>query len=207
MRRGASIIRSLCLIFPLLGSIAVAENLKLKNGNVYRGVQVQEVRPDAVVVSYRNGVAMADFENLPKAARVRYGIDARKTADYREGQTAARQAAAEDDRRLIAAYERRKIAQSRARIESGDAEPSSFAGSNHSELTYRPGGDRAYERTVAYVSEEIARAEEARIEEARKPETFWTAPFWKHPIMKVLSAYFAGGGSSSGFNSEPRNWH
>jgi hypothetical protein len=111
------------------------------------------------------------------------------------------------ERLLITVKARRRRARQPPRIESGDAEPSSFAGSNHSELTYRPGGDRAYERTVAYVSEEIARAEEARIEEARKPETFWTAPFWKHPIMKVLSAYFAGGGSSSGFNSEPRNWH
>jgi hypothetical protein len=207
MHRRSTLIRCSLFLLLLMGYVADAEDLKLTDGSMLRQIRVLEVRPDALVVLHRNGVAMADFEKLPKSVRADYGLDARKAAAYREHESAARRAVTEENRRLIAAYEQRKIALVRARMEASEDKNSSFAGFYNSELTYRPGSDRAVDSAVEYISEEIDRAEQARIEEARKADTFWTAPFWKHPIVKLLGAFFGGGGAAGGFNSEPRNWH
>jgi hypothetical protein len=201
MHRSVLLNRSSAILIPLICCVANAEDLKLTDGSVLRQVRVVEVRPDALVVAHQNGIAMANFEKLPKAVRTHYGLDARKATAYREREAAARQSVAEENRRLVAEYEQRKIALARARMGAGDA------ALNQSGLTYRQGGDRSYDNAVEYVEKEIARAEEQRIEEARKADTFWTAPFWKNPIVKLLGAFFSGGGAGGGFNSEPRNWH
>jgi hypothetical protein len=201
MHRSTSLNRSFAVLIPLLGSMANAEDLKLTDGSLLRQVRVVEVRPDALVVSHQNGVAMASYEKLPRAVRTHYGLNARDAAAYRERETAVRQGVAEENRRLAADYEQRKIARARTQMEGVDR------GVSPSGLTYRQGGDRSYDNAVEYVEKEIARAEEQRIEEARKADTFWTAPFWKNPIVKLLGAFFGGGGAAGGFNSEPRNWH
>jgi len=207
MHRHASIFRCSLLLFLLLQLGAAAENLKLIDGTTFRDVRILEVRPDALIVWHRDGVAMAEFEKLPKPTRARYGFDARKAAAFRKHDAATRRAVAEENRRLIAAYEKRKEEIIRSRIGAGDAQLSSFAGFRESELTYRPGAaDRAYETAVAYLSEEIAQAEEARIAEARKPDTFWNAPFWRNPVVTFIGSLLGGGERGGGFNSEPRGW-
>jgi len=200
-------IRSALLLFVSIGVTASGEDLRLSDGRNLKNVRIVEVRPDALIVWHRDGVLMADFEKLPKPIRARYGYEPQKAAAFRKEKAAERQATAEENRQLLAAYQKRKVAAIQARLESGTAEASNFAGLNESELTYRPGAaDRAYDNAVAYVSEEIAKAEEARIIEARKPDTFWNAPFWKYPIVQFLGSLLGGGGSGGGFNSEPRGW-
>jgi hypothetical protein len=194
MRPRAFILRCSLLLFFSLRFFAAADDIKLADGTVLRDVRVLEVRPDALIVGHRNGVAMADFEKLPKQIRVRYGYDPRKAASFREREAATRRADAEENRRLVAAYKERKMAIARSRMEAGDAEVLSFSGFNGSRLDYRASAaDRSYEAGVAYVGKEIAQAEEARIIAARKADTFWNAPFWQHPVVQVIGALLSGG--------------
>ena len=195
------------LLLLLPGCIAAAEDFKLSDGTVFRQVRVLEVRPDALVLAHDRGTAMADLEKLPRGIRARYGYDPSKAAAYRKREAVARQAAAEEDRRLIAAHEERKQALARAQWEAADAATAPFTGVGETHLFFRVGDtDRAYAAAVTRVGAEIAQAEEARLAAARAPETFWTAPFWRHPIVIILGGLLGGGGRGEGSNSEPRNW-
>ena len=183
----------------------------MSDGSTYRDVRVVETRPDALIVAHRNGVLMADFEKLPKAVRERYGLNAKKAQVHREKEAAKRRFEAEEDRRLVAAYEARKLSQIHMRLAGEGAEASSFAGINESELTYRPdGAERSLEKAVKYVGEEIAQIEAARAEEAREADSFWNSSFWKNPVMtfigSLLGASTGGNERGGGFNSEPRGW-
>jgi hypothetical protein len=208
MDRRVFFIRCLLVLLLLAGGMASAEDFKLSDGTVLRGVRVKEVRPDALVVEHEKGVAMAELEKLPRAVRVRYSYDARKAATFRKQEAEVRRATAEENRRLVAAHERRKREINQAEWEAPDAAgaPSGTGG----EIRFAPrlsASERAFSAGVAGIGREIAKAEEARIE-ADAPVTFWTAPFWKSPVMRVLGALLggAGGGRSEPFHSEPRNW-
>jgi hypothetical protein len=208
-------ISSICcswILFLSLGGLATAEDLKLSDGRTFREVRIVEVRPDGLIVAHRNGVVMADYEKLPKATRAQYAFNPQKASAFRKAEAQSRQAIDEENRRLVAEYEKRKEALIRARIEGGDRRGSSFAGLQGSQLNYQPGAaDRSFEAGVTYVSEEIARREEQRIREAQKPETFWDSPFWKSPVVTFIGSLFGAGGGGHepgfGFNSEPRGWH
>jgi hypothetical protein len=211
MKQRTVLVPGVVSLLLISGAVATAEDLRLANGRTFREVRVVTVRPDALVIAHRDGMVLADYEELPKAVRARYGFDSRKAKAFREQEVAARKVAAEENRRLIAEYERRKLALVQKRIASDDPDASTFAGFGESQLTYRPGGaERAYDTAVSQISEEIARIEEARIAEARKPDTFWNAPFWKNPVVTFIGSLLGAGGGGHergfGFNSEPRGW-
>jgi len=211
----ASFLRTLGIVLSLTvaGALsAVAEDLKLTDGTVYRKVRILEVRPDALVIAHRNGVALAEYEMLPKSVRKRFGFDPRKANEYREREATARVTQVEENNRLTAEYEKRKLALVRARVASDEAGESNFSGFDQSQLTYRPGAaDRAEEQGVTYLAEDIERIKKARDEEAREASSFWNSRFWKNPVMtfigSLLGAGQGGNVQGGGFNSEPRGWH
>jgi hypothetical protein len=207
MDRSAFFTRGL-LVLLMSGGMAAAEDFKLSDGTVLRGVRVTEVRPDALVVAHDKGVAMADLAKLPRAVRVRYGYNPRKAAAFRKQEADTRRMTAEENRRLVAAHEQRKRTINQAEWEGADA-PGTTSG-NTGEIRFTPrlsASERAFSAGVTGIGREIERAEEARIA-ADPPVTFWTASFWKSPVMKVLGAILGGasGGRGEPFHSEPRNW-
>ena len=212
MRRCTSIARWSLLLPLFFSAWAEAEDFKLTNGRTFRNARVLEVRPDAVIIWHRDGVLMADFEQLPPEKRKQYGYDPKKAASFRKQSAANRRAVAEEDRRLIAAYETRKMSSIQSRMESGSGERSTFAGFNESELRYLPdAAERAYDNNLRLFGEEIGREEEERLAKRREPETFWNAPFWKNPVVTFIGALLGAGGGpgrarGGGFESEPRGW-
>jgi hypothetical protein len=88
---------------------AYAEDIRLTDGTVFRNAHVVEVRPDALVVSHERGMVLADLAKLPKALRSRYGYDPGKAAAYREREAKMRDAKVEEDQRLLAALEKRRM--------------------------------------------------------------------------------------------------
>jgi hypothetical protein len=196
----------LSLVLPL--GLAHAEDLKLTNGTVFREVKVVEVRPDALIFKHKGGMAMADLEKLPPATRTRYGYDARRASDYRERETAKRQAEATEAVRLVAADEERKMAQARARFESA-AGASGGRDGDLGELSFSPGvgaADRISAATAASVGAQIERVTAAREEAARAELTFWGSPMWKHPIVQILGGLLGAGKSGDRESTEPRSW-
>ena len=197
----------LLLLLPL--GAAYADDLKLSNGTVFREVRVVEVRPDALVFTHKGGMAMADLEKLPPAVRARYGYDARRATEYRERETAKRQAAAAEATRLVAADEERKMAQARARFESSAATDGGRKG-DLGELSFTPGlsaADKISAAAAASVGEQIERVTAEREATAREETTFWGSPFWKHPVVRFLGGILGGGKGGERDSSEPRNWH
>lgn len=199
------------LLLLSLQLLAAAEDLKLSDGRKFRDARVLEVRPDALIVGHRDGIVLAEFEKLPKKIRARYGYNPREATAFRKREAETRRKDAEENQRLVAAYEQRKGEAIRAQMESGSSEGSTFAGFDESELTYRPGAaERAFDNAVTHISREIGRAEEARIAEKREPDTFWNPPFWKNPVVTFIGSLLGGGGGGNerggGFSSEPRGW-
>lgn len=181
----------------------------MSDGTVYRQVHVVEVRPDALIFTHEKGMAMADLEKLPKSIRSRFNYDPVKAAAYRKRDTASRQATAEEDSRLLAAREERKMELSRLQMEASEATPGE--GFGEVSFSYRASAaDRAYASAIAQIAGKIAQTEELRRAAASEPKTFWTADFWQNPVLRFLGIVMGGlggeGVGGSGSASEPRGW-
>ena len=190
---------------------AYAEDIRMTDGTVFRNAHVVEVRPDALVVSHERGMVLADLAKLPKALRSRYGYDPDKAAEYREREAKLRDAKVEEDQRLLAALEIRRMEQARLQMEASQGTAAGGMGTGDATIAYRAGSaDRAREAALRSVVTEMSRQIQLKEAAERPPDSFWTMSFWKSPIVKMLGGLLgAGGGGSAGSEpsaSEPRNW-
>jgi hypothetical protein len=184
---------------------AYGDDLKLKDGLLYREVQVVEARPDALIVKHKSGMVMVAFDQLPPAIRKRYRYDPTKASEYRAQAEAAQKATEEANRRLLAAHEQRKFALATAQTKAA------LANTSGAGLVYNASAaNRPFQRAVEEVGAEIERAQiqAAREAEERSGDTFLTAPFWQHPMVQFIGGLFGGGIKIplDPFFSEPRNW-
>jgi hypothetical protein len=88
---------------------AYAEDIRLTNGTVFRDTHVVEVGPMRWWCLTSGGMVLADMAKLPKTLRSRYGYDPGKAAAYREREAKMRDAKVEEDQRLLAALEKRRM--------------------------------------------------------------------------------------------------
>ena len=176
----------------LLPLIALGEDLRLRDGTVYRRARVSDVAPDGLIVNYEKGMAKIDFEQLPKPLQERYGFDPGKAARFRAEETrTARQTAAENQR-LIKEHEARVMENLRKSMEqNGDG--------------FSYGGSQSDARVIRRVDAIVTAHADALLAAARAPATFWNAPFWQSPVMHFLSGILGGGGGGGGGRPpEPR---
>ena len=75
--------RILALSF-LLVSGAVADDLKLTDGTVYKGYKVVRLEADGLSIEYADGLARVDYEKLPAELRAKYGWKPEAVKRYRK---------------------------------------------------------------------------------------------------------------------------
>jgi hypothetical protein len=191
----------LLFLFPL---IALGEDLRAKDGTIYRQAKVSEVAADGLIVSYEKGMAKIDFDQLPKALQDRYGYEPRKATRLRAEQARIAQQTATENQRLIKAHEERVMEKMRKLMDqSGEG------------FTYR--ADKADAALARQVGALVDAEAKAKLAAARVPATFWNAPLWKSPLVQVIGGLLGGGdgrgqprgsnaGDGSGFSSsDPAN--
>jgi hypothetical protein len=182
----------LIALFFLLPLIALGEDLRLRDGTVYRRARVSEVAPDGLIVLYEKGMAKIAFEQLPKPLRERYGFDPGKAARFRAGEAKAARETAAENQRLIKEHEARVMENLRKSMEQ-NGEGFSF------------GGNKADAGVMRQVDGIISAQAAALVAAERVPATFWNAPFWQSPVVRLLGGILGGGGGGGGRGqAEPR---
>src|ERR1700749_1196537 len=111
-------VAALLFLLPLIG---LGDDLRLRDGTVYRRATVSEVAADGLIVNYEKGVAKIDFEQLPRPLQERYGYDPRKAARFRAEQARIAQQTAAENQRLIKEHETRIMEKLRKMMEQDGA--------------------------------------------------------------------------------------
>ncbi len=189
--------RPVLLLAFLLPLVVRAEELRLKDGTVYRQARVAQVMPDGVIVSHETGSAKIDYEQLQPVLRTRYGIDPKKAAIFRTTEAQRARETAAEDLRLVKAQHERDVARIRElTAQLGEGGQFSYGG-NPEDVSLA----RAARAARAAMEAEI----EMRRASALVPQTFWTAPFWDSTPMRILGALLGGGkGGPSAAQTGPR---